>query len=154
MLSDDRIYLRRLEGTPIPISRSEQLRWFGHTDRAKDKIVFALCLKDGDIHIGNVSLDNIEPRHRTARISIFIADRSHRGQSIGSRAIRLLVDYAFNHLNLNKVWCKTTGNDEKTLQFYQQLGFRVEGVLHMHEFVAGSYVDKVLLALFRSPPDI
>jgi len=174
MLSDDLIYLRKLEatdldrtwvwvndpdiaekiGTPIPVSKSEQLRWFERTDQAKDKIVFALCLRDGDTHIGNLSLDNIEPRHRTARLSIFIADPSLRGQSLGSRAIRLLTDYAFGYLNLNKVWCKTTGDDDGTLKFYERLGFRVEGVLRMHEFVAGRYVDKVILAFFRSASGI
>lgn len=170
MLSDDLIYLRKLEitdldrtwvwvndpeiaekiGTPIPVSKSEQLRWFERTDQANDKIVFALCLKDGDRHIGNLSLDNIEPRHRTARLSIFIADRSHRGQAIGSRAIRLLVGYAFNYLNLNKVWCKTTASDDRVVGFYERLGFKVEGVLRMHELVAGRYVDKMLLAHFRN----
>jgi RimJ/RimL family protein N-acetyltransferase len=170
MLSDDVIYLRKLEatdldrtwlwvndpeiaekiGTPIPVSKSEQLRWFERTDQANDKIVFALCLKDGDIHIGNLSLDNIEPRHRTARLSIFIADRSHRRQSIGSRAIRLLVDYAFDHLNLNRVWCKTTAADVAVVRFYEKLGFAIEGVMRAHEIIEGQYVDKTILALLRS----
>jgi RimJ/RimL family protein N-acetyltransferase len=170
MLSDDLIYLRKLEitdldrtwvwvndpeiaekiGTPIPVSKSEQLRWFERTDQAKDKIVFALCLHDGDVHIGNLSLDNIEPRHRTARLSIFIADRSYRGQSIGSRAIRLLVDYAFKYLNLNKVWCKTTASDDRVVRFYEALGFSVEGCLRAHEYLHGRPVDKILLGLISS----
>lgn len=169
MLSDDLIYLRRLEasdldrtwiwindpdvylkiGSLVPVSRSAQLKWFERTDQSAEKIVFAICLKEDDTHVGNVSLDSIENRHRTARLSVFIGDSAHRGQSTGSRAIRLLVDYAFNFLNLNKVWCKATAGDDRITNFYERLGFTIEGVLRQHEFVDGRYVDKVIFGLLK-----
>ena len=167
MLSDDLIYLRKLEasdldrtwgwindpgvylkiGSHIPVSKSAQLKWFERTDQATDKIVLAICLNDGQVHVGNVSLDNIEVRHRTARLSIFVADEAQRGKSIGTRALRLLADYAFNFLNLNRVWCKATLGNDKVVHFYQKLGFKLEGVMRQHEFVDGRYVDKAILGL-------
>ena len=41
-------------------------------------ILLAICLNEGDVHVGNVSLDSFESRHRTARLSIFIGDGAHR----------------------------------------------------------------------------
>lgn len=170
MLSDDLIYLRKLEatdlertwlwindpgvylkiGSQVPISRSAQQKWFEHVDQSSDKIILAICLRQGDIHVGNVSLDSIENRHRTARLSIFIGDDKHRGKSIGSRAIRLLVEYAFNFLNLNRIWCKATSGDERIMHFYTQLGFKIEGVMRQHEFIDGQYVDKLILGLLKN----
>ncbi len=169
MLSDDLIYLRKLEasdldrtwiwindpavylkiGSLVPVSKSAQLKWFERTDQSAEKIIFAICLKEDNTHVGNVSLDSIETRHRTARLSIFIGDTAQRGQSIGSRAIRLLADYAFAFLNLNRVWCKATAGDERIVRFYEHLGFRIEGVMRQHEFIDGQYVDKAIFGLLR-----
>lgn len=170
MLSDDLIYLRKLEaddlertwtwindpnvflkiGSQVPVSRSAQQKWFERVDQATDKIVLAVCLKDGNTHVGNVSLDSIENRHRTARLSVFLGDERQRGRSIGSRAIRLLAEYAFDFLNLNKIWCKAAAGDKRIVHFYEAMGFKVEGVLRQHEFLCGHYVDKVLLGLIRA----
>lgn len=169
MLSDDLIYLRKLEstdldktwawindpgvylkiGSNVPISKSAQQMWFERVDQSSDKIILAICLKEGDVHVGNVSLDSIESRHRTARLSIFIGDAAQRGKSLGTRAINLLANYAFNFLNLNKIWCKATAGDEQIVRFYENLGFRIEGVMRQHEFVNGQYLDKIIFGLLR-----
>ena len=170
MLSDDLIYLRKLEttdlertlawindpsvylkiGSQVPVSRSAQQKWFERTDASFDKIIFAICLKEGQVHVGNVSLDSIENRHRTARLSVFVGDAGQRGQSVGSRAIRLLADYAFNFLNLNRIWCKATAGDERIVNFYEALGFTAEGLMRQHEFIDGHYVDKLIFGLLRN----
>jgi RimJ/RimL family protein N-acetyltransferase len=169
MLSDGLVHLRKLEstdlertwhwinrpdvylkiGSQVPVSHSAQQKWFERTDAAQDKIVMAVCLDEGAVHVGNVSLDSIEPRHRTARLSIFIGEADERGRALGSRALRLLAHHAFDHLNLNRIWCKAAADDERIERFYQRLGFRKEGVLRQHEFVDGHYVDKAIYGLLR-----
>lgn len=170
MISDDLIYLRKLEstdleqawewinnseisrkiGVKIPISKSCQQRWFERTDSENDKIVFAICLRDDDSYVGNISLDMIDLRHRNARFSIFIGNPSLRGQGIGSHAIRLLAEYAFCFLNLHRIWCKTTAGDKKVEKFYENLGFRKEGTLRQHEYIDGTYVDKTIYGLLKA----
>lgn len=169
MLSDDVIYLRKLEesdldrtwkwmndpeiffaiGVDIPISKTAQKQWFTELDRSNSKIVFAICMHEGDIHVGNVSLDSIHRRHRSARLSIFVAEPATRGKSIGTRAMRLLIEYAFEFLNLHRLYCKTTAGNPAVLEFYKKLGFQVEGQLREHEYIQGRYVDKIMLGLLR-----
>ena len=169
MLSDDLIYLRKLEesdldrtwewindpdifnaiGVHVPVSKAAQKRWFAELDASSLKIVFAICLKEQDKHIGNVSLDLIDYRHRNARLSIFVADPELRGGNVGTRAIRLLIEYAFDFLNLHRLYCKTTAGNEKILNFYKKLGFKIEGQLREHEYIKGQYVDKVMLGLLK-----
>lgn len=169
MLDDDMIYLRKLEqtdldrtwvwindpaiflkiGVQIPVSKTAQLKWFERLDLTTDRLVLAICLKEDDVHVGNVSLDSLEPRHRSARFSIFIGDSGRRGRTVGSRALTLFAGYAFDFLNLHRIWCKTTAGDARIVRFYEQLGFQREGVLRQHEFIAGRYVDKILFGLLR-----
>ena len=164
MFSDALIYLRKLEetdldrtwkwindpdiyltiGIRIPVTKTAQKRWFNQLDASSSKIVFAICLKEEDKHVGNASL-----RYRNARLSIFVADPKLRGKSIGTRAMKLLIEYAFKFLNLHRLYCKTTAGDEKVLAFYKKLGFQVEGQLREHEFIQGRYVDKIMLGLLR-----
>ncbi|HBO44791.1 MAG TPA: hypothetical protein DD670_12850 [Planctomycetaceae bacterium] len=172
MLRSERVYLRRLErtdlertwtwmhrpdiyekiGVQVPFSTSQQSVWFENMERTENKLVFAVCLCENDEHVGNVSLDMIDQRHRNARLSVFIADPAQRGHGIGSEALRLLVKYAFDFLNLHKVWCKANAADQRVLQFYERAGFRKEGTLVEHEFHEGKYIDKCVFGIIRQVP--
>lgn len=133
-------------GVQIPFTIEQQEAWFIRLQNDSTKIVFAVCQKIDDTHIGNVSLDMIDQRHRNARLSIFIADNTLRGKGFGSQAIKLLEHYAFVVLNLHKIWCKTDAGDTKVLDFYRKLGFQQEGFLREHELKDGKFVDKVIFA--------
>ena len=170
MLSDDLIYLRKLEesdlhrtwkwinnpdifiaiGVHVPITKTSQKQWFNALNISDSKIVFAICIQEENQHVGNVSLDLIDFRHRNARLSIFVAEPGMRGKTIGTRAMRLLIKYAFDFLNLHRLYCKTTAGSENVLNFYKKLGFRVEGQLREHEYIQGCYVDKIMLGLVRN----
>jgi diamine N-acetyltransferase len=169
MLEDGLIYLRKLEETDLdrtwewvndpdfflmmgvdaPVTKTAQKRWFDKLDRINCKIVFAICLREGDKHVGNVSLDLIDYRHRNARLSIVLADPALRGRGIGSQAIELLLEYAFSFLNLHRLYCKAAAGDARILSFYSKLGFKLEGQLREHEYISGRYVDKIILGLLR-----
>lgn len=136
-------------GVKTPITEESQKRWFEHLSRSDDKVVFALCKSQDDEHIGNLSLDTIDMRHLTARLSIFIADRNTRGKGFGPRAMKLLMVEAFENRGLRKIWCKTTTGNEKVLNFYRELGFVEEGVMREHEMVAGKPVDKLIMGILR-----
>ncbi len=93
MISDDIICLRKPEksdleqtwkwiqqpdvywsiGIKVPVSKTDQQAWLDSRDRTRQKIVFAVCLWENDRLLGIVSIDHINVRHQTARISIFIA---------------------------------------------------------------------------------
>jgi RimJ/RimL family protein N-acetyltransferase len=170
MLQTPELYIRRLEhddlertfqwlhrsdvyegiGVDVPFSRSAQERWFAQVDAAHDKIVLALCLVSDDSHIGNLSLDQIDFRHRHARLSIFVGDDRMRGKGVGRKAILLLAAYAFEFLNLHRIWCKTSAGNEAGRKLYESLGFQLEGRFREHEFIDGAYEDKVVYGLLAS----
>ena len=169
ILQGEKVYLRRLEredlnrtwewlhrpvvyeriGVHIPFSHSQQEAWFQNLEQSRNKMVFAICRTENNEHIGNVSLDTIDYRHRNARLSIFIASEEMQGKGYGSDALRVLIRYAFEFLNLHRLWCKVDAGEDHLLRFYGALGFEQEGVMRQHEFKHGQYIDKVLLARIR-----
>lgn len=141
--------ISRAIGVSIPFTKEQQLRWFEDLSAATNKAVFAICEIDSGDHIGNVSLDTIDQRHKTARLSIFLAEPGNRGQGLGARALNLLCHYAFETLGLRRLYCKTNAGESKVLGFYERLGFRAEGTMREHELIDGEYRDKVMLGLLR-----
>ena len=130
-----------------PISREQQQKWFEALDRDESKVVFAICWKATDEHIGNVSLRDIDKVDRNAMFSIFIADENYRGKGAGSEATRLILDYAFHSLKLHKVYLKAISTNHAAIGMYRMLGFVEEGCLREHEDHRGKYVDNILFGI-------
>ena len=166
IIEGENIYLRKLEnndldqthewlhrpginkkiGVQVPFTKDKQKEWFENLKQDKSKFVFAICLSKCKTHIGNVSIDSIDYRHRNARFSIFIADDANQGKGYGTEALTLLEKYAFNTLGLHKLWCKTDAEGQEILNFYQKAGYRKEGFLVEQELRNGLFIDKVLFA--------
>jgi RimJ/RimL family protein N-acetyltransferase len=165
MLQGSNVFLRKLEHDDLtrcllwindpemfitmgvwgPRSKNEQDSWYKALEGSKTNIVFALCLKEGDSHIGNVSLFDIDYRSRNAGLTVMIPDRAHQGCGYGREAIKILCTFAFEYLNLHKLYCKT--DNPYAAKMYEKIGFVKEGILRKHTFRYGKYVDKILYGI-------
>ena len=72
----------------------------GPAQPGKDRAYFAIEL-DGEL-IGEAGLHRIDHFSRTCELGIGIG-RAYWGKGFGQDAVRTLVDYAFEHLNMNRV---------------------------------------------------
>ena len=131
-------------GVRIPFSMETQRAWFESLATIPDKYVFAVCREDNSIHIGNVSIDNIDNYHKHGRISIFLADVQNRNRGFGSDALSALTDFSFRILRLHRIWCKTNADESALERFYIRNGFQKEGRLVEHEIYNGHFIDKWL----------
>ncbi|RQD82902.1 MAG: N-acetyltransferase, partial [Methanocalculus sp. MSAO_Arc2] len=59
--------------------------------------------------------------------------------------LRILCNYAFNYLNIHKIYCKT--DNQYAARLYEKVGFSHEGTLHEHAFHYGKYIDKFVYGL-------
>lgn len=132
----------------------EQLRNYVNTlDGRTDSVFLAIIEKESQCHIGNIKLGNINWIHRRADIGIIIGDKQCWGKGYASEAICLLSDYAFQKLNLHKVWAGCYIDNIASIKAFEKAGFEREGVQKRHAFYAGKYVDVVLMCRFREPGD-
>lgn len=98
--------------------------------------------------VGYLALYNINDRHRNAEFAIMF-DPAQQGNGYATKATRLIVEYAFNQLNLRKLYLYVDKVNEKAAHIYEKVGFRVEGDMREHYFVNGSYHDALLMSLFQ-----
>ena len=114
-----------------------------------DRYNFAIVDKETDKLIGSIGLSHVKNIHRTAELGIFIGDTNYLSHGYGSDAIKLLLDFAFNQLNLNNIMLKAISNNKRALKAYSKCGFKEFGVWEKSHFYDGQYYDLVYMNITR-----
>jgi RimJ/RimL family protein N-acetyltransferase len=135
-------------GRPRPTSLESLYRYFEQNLSREDGAFFAMEA-DGK-YIGHCSLHSFDNTAHVCELSIEIGDKAYWGQGYGRDAIRLLLTYAFEHLNMNRVWLTTHSENERAIRCYRACGFVEEGRMRQHIYVRGHYVDRVIMGILRA----
>lgn len=110
---------------------------------------FAIVTNNGNKHIGNIKLDFYDKDANLYELGIMIGDKNYWNKGIGYEACFLMLNYAFDTLNVRKVWLAVYENNPHAKKLYEKLGFVLEGCLRKHICVKGVYYDKYLMGIFR-----
>lgn len=139
----------RFYESKTPITQPQQEAWFqkiSTDDRAHYFVVEDL---DGDF-LGSANVKNISWVHRHGDYGLYIVPAERRNPLVAVEAAVLVLDYAFDGLNLHKVFGNIMESNSRSLAFNEGLGFEREGVLKEHAWHDGQWVNLVQVALFRS----
>ncbi len=133
----------------LPASEAAHRAWFESLDFIRN-MVFAIIDAGTGEHVGNAALTGINPIHSRCLFWIYLGAEGAQGKGLAFEAARLLLDYAFGSLNLNKVSLETAADNERAKKLYHALGFALEGTLVQEYFIAGRYIDVLRMGLVRS----
>jgi RimJ/RimL family protein N-acetyltransferase len=131
-----------------PVSGAQHQRWFAELQARSDAVAFGIVRAESNLLIGTCQLLHVHPIHRTADLTIRIAEE-HRGQGLGAEALRLLLAFAFRDLNLERVALQVFAGNAPAIAAYEKVGFRHEGVLRSAAHIDGSRVDVVVMGILR-----
>ena len=94
-------------------------------------------------HYAVQKIEDINSINRTATLGIFIGDKNFRGNGYGTEAIRLLLDYGFNYMNLNNIKLDVMEFNERAIKCYKKCGFKEYGRRRKCRFINGKYYDSI-----------
>jgi RimJ/RimL family protein N-acetyltransferase len=129
-----------------PIHEPNHLAWFETITKTPDRIVFAIRRVNSPAILGVLQLINLHPIHRTAELMIRIGEEQDRGRGLGTEAVRLVIDFAFQHRNLQRVWLRVFDTNPRAVRAYERAGLTVEGRLRRSCFIDGTWVDEIIMA--------
>jgi RimJ/RimL family protein N-acetyltransferase len=124
------------------------IRWFEKLQADDSRVEFAIETP-GKIPVGIVGLAGIDSAHRTAEIYIVIGQKEFWGKGVMLEAERLLIDWSFNSLGLEKIWAQTRPDNIASLITMKKIGFQVEGTLRNEKIVNGQRTTVLHLGLLR-----
>lgn len=112
-------------------------------DNSSPEATFAIVTIENDKMIGTVGLENVNSINRTATLGIFIGDKDYRDKGYGTEAIRLILEYGFNYMNLNNIKLDLMAFNIRALKCYEKCGFKEYGRRRKCKFVNGRYYDNI-----------
>jgi RimJ/RimL family protein N-acetyltransferase len=140
---------RYLVSGRFPINRLKEEEWLRSHYKSDRDVIFAICLKDGNEHIGNCGLHFINWIDRNAVLGIMIGEKREWNKGYGTEAVKLLLKYAFDTLNLERVELTVFDYNKRGIKAYEKAGFKVEGRLRRKRFKDGRYFDEIVMAILK-----
>ena len=110
--------------------------------------LIGIFLKESSRHIGNIRLFNFSEVHKHAELGIMIWDKTQWSKGYGAESLNAVCDYAFNILNLHKIYADYYSVNAASARLFDKAGFKIEGVFKDHFLLNGKYIDSVRIAKF------
>ncbi len=133
-----------------PNTVEDQTRFFESIQRSRDRLVLSICDRETDEHVGVCSLGAINWVHRYADIALVIGEKKYRNGAVAIESLALLVDIAFNRLNLLNLKSLHVSINPFTPQLEKIFGFIEIGRYRQLIYCDGNYVDGVATQLPRA----
>jgi RimJ/RimL family protein N-acetyltransferase len=101
-------------------------------------------------HVGNVGLKELDLAKGDAECFVEIGELSMRGMGVGTHAMRMMLDVAFDELALEQVRLGVFEFNEAAKQLYLRLGFSPSGTYGHHWFEGRFWhVDEMTMPAVR-----
>lgn len=144
--------IRRYLTTFLPISEQKEESWFDEMLESEKNLVFAIEIWDGifnGVFIGTIGLHQINWKDGIATSGTLIGEKEHWNAGYGTDAKMILLDYAFNTLNLRKICSSVLEFNIRSLRYNLHCGYKIEGRRKKQIFKDGKYWDEIILAVFK-----
>ncbi|EDT27894.1 GNAT family N-acetyltransferase [Clostridium perfringens] len=99
--------------------------------------------------IGMVGLYDINFINRNCDLGIYIGEKSEQGKGYAKETMDLILDFAFNNLNLKKIKLNVVNANNKAINLYNSLGFKEVGILKEERFINGKFEDVKIMELIK-----
>ncbi|WP_237154566.1 GNAT family N-acetyltransferase [Oryzibacter oryziterrae] len=110
---------------------------------------FFLFRRDDDALLGGITLSNVRYGvSQCASMGYWMA-RRHAGQGYMSEAVRLVLGYAYDDLQLHRVEAASRPENTRSIHLLEKAGFVREGYARSYLLIDGKWQDHVLFARLK-----
>lgn len=126
------------------INKYLECRWQHHTiDTLKsfaqsihnDKTSFMFAIEYNGKQIGNIKLNIQSQRYKRADVGYFIGNKDFWGKGLATEAVKLIVNFGFEKLDLNKIVAGAFEQNLGSIKVLSKAGFCKEACFKKHSFL-------------------
>jgi RimJ/RimL family protein N-acetyltransferase len=111
--------------------------------------MFSIHTIEDDRTIGHIDLSGIDWTAGNAWVGIGIGEREFWGKGYGREAMKLIMRYGFDQLNLKRISLTVFEYNQRAIKAYQKLGFREEGRLRQWMQRSDERYDLIHMGILR-----
>ena len=113
-----------------------------------ESVYWVITLKGSDKLIGDIAFYNIDKINHRAEIGYALLPNYHR-QGIMNEAMRLVLSYGFDQMNLHSVEALTNPLNEKSFNLLVKNGFIKEGFIKENYLFRDRFLDTNIYSLLK-----
>ena len=147
MLNDPEIE-KMVVGWSFPTSEKQQIDWYNRVVGDSRNLRFAVEY-DGQF-VGLSTLVNIDWKNRSADHGIKLLSSTPKCKGIGTAAVTATMIYAFEELQLNRLYTSILDYNVPSQKLYEKCGWTIEGHYRQCVFKNNEYHDARFISILRN----
>lgn len=134
----------------MPYTLAQAQSWLESMQNHPNHLSLAIVHRKDQVHIGNISLQNIDSLNQSAEFAIMMGEKEYWGHGFALEASHALISHGFKQLNLNRIECATSMDNIPMQKLAIKLGMSQEGQRKSALFKNGRFVDIIEFGLLRN----
>jgi ribosomal-protein-serine acetyltransferase len=107
---------------------------------------FAVAIVLNEKIVGTIGLHHYDLANKSVQIGYWL-DKQAQGQGLATKCSRVLINYAFDELKLNRIQINCNVENAKSRHIPERLGFRLEGIHRQVEWLNEEFRDWAVYAM-------
>lgn len=138
-------------GFYLPVTEMAEKKWIESYGQNKNslEVMFVIETIEDPRPIGFCVINKINYKDRNAEFTIVIGESEKWSKGLGSEASKLIIGFAFNQLNLHRIYTGAYDFNQKSISMLKRLGFEEEGCQRQAVYKNGEYHNVILFGLLK-----
>lgn len=128
------------------LKSQEVIEYMDYGRKAGTYFMYAICVNENNLHIGNLKIGPISQRHGLSDMVTVIGDKTYWGKGLSTESIKLGVKIAFDIYKIRKLSASMYSDNIGSIKTYIKAGWFEEARLKAHGVIDGKLVDCVYVA--------
>lgn len=127
------------------LTEEQEIKWYEYIQGSSRDMVFAILDRSNGQHIGNCSLNKIDPEKHYCEFGIFIGEKDYWSRGFGPDAINSMIAFATGTLNISTIRLNVYKYNQRAIRAYSKCGFRLLKILKKDHLYNGKYWDTLVM---------
>jgi len=120
-------------------------------DNDQHHLQMTILLKEIGEPIGRIQISRIDSHYDSLDITrIYIAQDKNRRKGLGEEALRLILEYCFIQLHMERITLDFIDGNTPAQALYLKIGFKQEGIARHGGKKNGMYLDLHMMSMLRN----
>ena len=131
---------------PLEVTKTEN--WFDNNKDRTDRYDATIVVDN--IPVGLIGILGIDYKNKKGEYYITLGNRDYLGKGVAKDASRLILEYAFESIGLNKIYLYTEFDNLGAQKLFEKVGFIREGLLKEDMFSKDKYIDRYVYGITKN----